>query len=131
MDIFFTDPNDKPVPPEQMEIRKLDVQPYEDLRRVRIDFEISPFLQRPNIEIVVSNQNGQQVSQFSVVEGIENKMEFTLHLREPNPGGSYTLEMQVFYTDLTGLEDEEGPPIKDMLLENKKIVTAQLVTFKI
>lgn len=131
MDIFFTDPNDKPVPPDQMEIRRLDVQPYEDQRRVRIDFEISPFLQRPNIEIIVNNQNGQQVSQLSVVEAIENRMEFTLHLRESSPGGGYTLEMQIFYTDLTGLEDEEGPPIKDMALENKKIVTSKQVTFKI
>lgn len=114
-----------------MEIRKLEVQPYEDRHRVRIDFEISPFLQRPNIEIIVINQNGQQVSQFSVVEAIENKMEFTLHLREPNPAGVYTLEMQLFYTDLTGLEDEEGPPIKDMLLENKKIVTSRAITFQI
>jgi len=114
-----------------MEIRKLDIQLYEDNRRARIAFEISPFLQRPNIEISVKNQKGQQVSQLSVVEAIENTMEFTLHLREPNPGGNYTLEMQIFYTDLTGLDEEEGPPIKDMLLENKKVVAAQQAHFHI
>jgi hypothetical protein len=131
MDIFFEDPNDTPVPPEKMEIRKLDTQTHGDGRRVRINFEISPFLQRPNIEISVKNQHGQQVSQLSVVEAIENKMEFTLHLREPHPSGEYTLTIEVFYSDLAGLEDEDGPPIKEMLFENKNVVATQQTTFKV
>lgn len=132
MDIFFTDPNDTPVPPDKMEIRKLEVQLYEDNRRVKVSFEISPFVKRPNIEIAVANQQGQQVSQFSVVEAIENKMDFTLHLREPNPSGEYKLTMEVFYADLPEPEDmdEDGPLLKDLLIENKVIVAAQTISFQ-
>lgn len=130
MDIFFDNPNDPPVPPEDMEIRSLEVKPYEDGRRVAIDFEITPFQERPNLEIEVRNQAGRQVSTLSVVEAIEHKMSFTLHLREESPGGEYLLTMEVFYTDLSPLEAEEGT-IGDILIENKNIVANSQVKFSV
>ena len=130
MDIFFDNPNDPPVPPEEMAIRSLEVKPYEDKRRVAIDFEITPFQERPNLEINVRNQAGRQVSTLSVVEAIEHKMSFTLHLREESPGGEYLLTMEVFYTDLSPLDAEEGT-IGDILIENKNIVASSQVKFSI
>lgn len=131
MDIFFTDPNDVPVPPENMDIRELKAVPYSDGRRVAIEFEISPFQQKPNIEIGIFNQMGQQVASFSVVEAIENKMTFTIHLREPKPSGDYQLKMQIFYTNLDSLEENEEQLIKDIILENKKIIADHEITFQI
>lgn len=130
MDIFFDNPNDPPVPPEEMEIRSLEVKPYEDGRRVAIDFEITPFQERPNLEINVHNEAGRQVSTLSVVEAIEHKMSFTLHLREESPGGEYLLTMEVFYTDLSPLEAEEGT-IGDILIENKNLVANTQVKFSV
>ncbi len=130
MDIFFDNPNDPPVPPEEMAIRSLEVKPYEDKRRVAIDFEITPFQERPNLEINVRNQADRQVSTLSVVEAIEHKMSFTLHLREESPGGEYLLTMEVFYTDLSPLDAEEGT-IGDILIENKNIVASSQVKFSI
>lgn len=130
MDIFFDNPNDPPVPPEEMEIRSLVVKPYEDGRRVAIDFEITPFQERPNLEINVHNEAGRQVSTLSVVEAIEHKMSFTLHLREESPGGEYLLTMEVFYTDLSPLEAEEGT-IGDILIENKNLVANTQVKFSV
>ena len=130
MDIFFDNPNDPPVPPEEMAIRSLTVNPYEDRRRVAVDFEITPFEQRPNMEIDLHNQEGNLVATFSVVEAIEHKMSFTLHLREEDPGGEYTLTMVVFYTDLSGLEAEEGT-IGDILIEKKHIVASNKTKFSI
>lgn len=132
MDIFFSDPEDMPVPPDKVEIRTLTASPYEDGRRVAVDFEITPFQQRPNIEITVTNQEDSQVSTFSVVEAIENQMSFTLHLREANPGGRYHLHMQVFYTDMESLEEgDDKSLIKDILLENKQVVATAQTDFKI
>ena len=130
MDIFFDNPNDTPVPPDEVRIRSLKATPFEDHRRVAVDFEITPFTEKPNIEMVVTNAEGRVAATFSVLEVIENRMSFTLHLREPNPSGDYTLKMLVFYTDLTALEDEETP-IKDMLLDTKKVVVEHEVVFSI
>ena len=130
MDIFFDNPNDLPVAPEDVRIRKLNASPYEDGRRVTVDFEITPFKVKPNMEMAVFNQAEQFVATFSVLEAIENKMSFTLHLREKSPGGKYTLKMIVFYTDLSALEDQETP-IKDIILKNKQIMDRSQTEFTI
>jgi len=130
MDIFFDNPNDPPVPPEEVKIRRLTAKPYADGHRVAVDFEITPFEEKPNIEITVTNKEGQDVATFSVLEAIENKMSFTLHLRESNPGGDYSLRMELYYTDLAALEDEETA-IKDILLDNRKIITEDQLNFSI
>jgi hypothetical protein len=130
MDIFFDNPDDPPVPPEDVKIRSLSIEPYEDGRRVAVELEITPFTEKPNIEIGVFNQDEDVVATFSVLEALEHKMTFTLHLREPNPGGNYVLKMHLFYTDLAALEDEETP-IKDILLENKRIIARAQSEFTI
>jgi hypothetical protein len=130
MNIFFENPNDPPVAPEDVKIRGLTAEPYKDGRRVSVEFEITPFEEKPNLEMVVINAAEEIVATFSVLEAIENKMSFTLHLREANPGGKYTLKMIIFYTDLSALEDEETV-IKDMLLDKRQIVERGQVNFSI
>jgi len=131
MDIFFSDPNDIPLPPEKMEIRELKATPYDDAKRILVELEITPFQQRPNLEILIFNQNNRLVSSLSVVEAIEKQMTFTLHLRESDPVGHYNVQIVVFYTEIDQLDAEDGPPIKDMVLENKQIVATSEVTFQI
>lgn len=129
MDIFFNDPSDIPMPPDEIEIRELAAVPNQDGSRVSVTIEISPFQERPNIEITVTNQKGKLAASFSVVEAIENRMEFTLHLREKEPHGKYTISMEVFYTDLSSLDEPEGPPIKETLAQSKKVVASAEATF--
>lgn len=131
MDLFFTNSNDIPLPPDKVEIRQLTANPIEDGKRVIVEFELTPFQQRPNIEIVVLNENQKAVSSFSVVEAIENKMTFTLHLREANPQGSYQVMMQVFYTEVPAADEESEELIKDILLENKQVVATTQIQFKL
>jgi hypothetical protein len=131
MDIFFEDPSDVPLPPDQIEVRELTGQPNQDGNRVLVKFEITPFQDRPNIEITLKNQAGDQVAGFSVVEAIENKMDFTLHVREAQPQGAYTLTMHVIYTDLSTLDEAEGPPIQETLAKSKRVVATAETTFEI
>ena len=131
MDLFFTNSNDVPLPPDKVEIRELAAAPMEDGKRVTVSFELTPFQVRPNIEIRVTNQENKAVGSFSVVEAIDNKMSFTLHIREPKPQGSYLIEMQVFYTEVPPADDDSEELIKDILLENKKIVATMQQRFEI
>ena len=131
MDIFFNDPSDVPLPPDQIEVRELTGQPNDDGSRVLVKFEITPFQERPNIEIALTNETGDQVAGLSVVEAIENKMDFTLHMREKQPKGSYTISMQVVYTDLSTLDEAEGPPIQETLAKSKKVVATAETTIEI
>ena len=131
MDIFFTNPTDVPLPPEKMEIRELSAVPFEDGRRVSVVFEITPFQQRPNLEITVFNQERRIVSSLSVVEAIENKMTFTLHLKEAKPSGIYQVAMELFYAELDKIDEDEDSLIKDIVLDSKKIIATTETSFEI
>ena len=44
MDIFFADPDDIPLPPEEVKIRQLEARPYPEGQRVAVRFEITPMV---------------------------------------------------------------------------------------
>ncbi len=107
MDIFFHDPDDVPLKPEDVRIRTLEAKPWPDGKRVAVRFEITPFLQRPNIEVKIFNSNQEEVAELNVVEVLELKMDFTMHIREPNPEGTFKISMRIHYSDLERF-DKEG-----------------------
>lgn len=99
-DIFFTDASEVPVPPEEVRIRALEDAPRPDGIRIDVHLELTPFQLRPNLELTLTDASGRQVSTFSVVEAIDPKMDFTMHLRVPEASGRYSLSVQVFYSDV-------------------------------
>ena len=99
MDIFFADPNEVPLPPDEVRIRELKAEPWPDGRKVHIYLETDPFQRKPNADVVILNAKGEEVADASVIEPMNRKMEFTLHLREPEPGGSYQVKAVLFYTE--------------------------------
>jgi hypothetical protein len=107
-DIFFTNSNEAPVPREEVRIRELEAVPRPDGVRVELSTALTPFLERPNLEVSIRNAVGDEVATLSVVEAVDPKMDFTMHLREQQPGGEYTLAMRVFYADIEGNQPAEG-----------------------
>jgi len=128
MDIFFTDPSEIPLPPEDVRIQDLKVEPYPDKRRIRVLLELTPFLKKPHGDIFVKNSLGDLVSTASFVEAVTSKIEMTLHLREQNPGGPYTATAVLFYT--YEVEDEvQGDRV--LLRPEKQVVDSFEVPFSI
>lgn len=89
MDIFFTDPDDAPVPPEEVRIRSLTAKPYADKKRIRISLVVTPFQERPYGEIVILNQDEKEVAIANIIEPMSNQIDVTLHLRSKNTVGKY------------------------------------------
>lgn len=108
MDIFFTEPTDIPVPPEEVRIQEFEALPRPDGKRVNIRLAVTPFLQRPNMEVNIINREGQIVANLGVVEATEAKMTFTMHLREGRPQGLYRATVRVFYSNLDEHSPENG-----------------------
>lgn len=118
MDIFFQDPSEVPLPPEEVRIREIIAEPWPDGRRVHVTLEVDPFQQRPNAELVISNDKGEEVAQTSIVEALTRKMELNMHLSEPNPAGTYTLQILLYYEkklqeDLDTEQESPAPDIVD------------------
>jgi hypothetical protein len=97
MDINFHDPSDIPLPPEEVHIRELRVEPLPDQRRVRIFIEITPFQQKPNLEIKILTKSGREAASLSIIEAIDYKMQFTVHLKDDSPSEDYTTTLEVYY----------------------------------
>ena len=132
-DIFFTDAGEAPVPPDEVRIRLLEAVPRADGHRVDVRIEITPFQQRPNVELIIRNDAGEETATLSVVEAIDAAMDFTMHLREAKTGGLYTLEMRVFYADIEAYEAEEGveTATAEILERASQVVDQRQVDFKI
>jgi hypothetical protein len=121
VDIFFQDPSDIPLPPEEVHIRKLNAEPWPDGQRVRIYLEISPFQIRPNGEISVTDSNGEEVASLSIVETIDPKMEMTIHLRGRQARGEYTVSATIFYAEHESEDDQSRSTEEEMFTLPTKI----------
>ncbi len=106
MDIFFRDPNEVPLPPEEVRIRELRADPWPDGRRVKVYLETEPFQKRPSADLVITDEAGQEVAATSIIESMIRKMELTMHLRGGKSAGKFTLHADLFYGRL--LEPEAG-----------------------
>jgi hypothetical protein len=128
MDLFFADPSEIPLPPEEVRIQELRAEPYPDGRRVRIYVTVDPFQRRPSLELEVFDTQGRPVASANVIESQVRKMEMTLHLRNPQPG-EMTLKVLLVYTKIDKPEegtDTPPPPIETMIVDNREI-TFQVV----
>ena len=98
MDFFFPEDNLNRMTPDETRITSLSAVPYPDGYRLHVHIEMTPFQTRPHIDIKLTDADGDEVASTSVVEPLNWKIEFTMHIRGDlkNP---YTLEARLFYPD--------------------------------
>jgi len=108
MDIFFQDPSEIPLPPEEVRIRALHADPYPDGQRIRIHLEVDPFQRRPNADVRITNAQGDELANASIIESMVRKMEFTMHIRPPNPTGACKVGVTLFYSKPAEAVEEQG-----------------------
>ena len=115
MEFFFPDiesPGGR-LPPAEVRFADITVEPYSDGRRVRVSLGITPFLERPYIELEIRDGDGQQLAAASVVEPMNWKLELTLHLRRPSEtpvDGDFVLAARMFYPDMDADVDRREIP---------------------
>lgn len=97
MDIFFTDPTDIPLPPDEVRIRQLQAFAWPDGRRVSVSLHLTPFQKPPSGEISVTNAQGEELANISIIETVDPKMEFTLHLRGAEVISPLNVNAAIFY----------------------------------
>jgi hypothetical protein len=124
MDIFFQDPNDVRLQPEEVRLREVQVMPLLDSKRVKVLVELTPFLKRPNLEITITTASGKEVAHASILETMLRRVEVIMHLRETEPGSEYTLESTVYYQSLPQPSDTPMDlPLPDpMIVDRQKVI---------
>ena len=89
---IFDDPNQVPKPKEQIRIERVQAAPYADRFRIYAEIDVTPFLERPNLILVLRNAAGDIISELNIIATMHAKMDFTIHIRNiDDPAGDYTL----------------------------------------
>jgi hypothetical protein len=94
-------PPEDGLPPKEIRVQTLRAEPWpEDARRVRIHVDITPFLERPNIDVFIADEDGNEVSSITIIESIDAQMVFTMHLRGAYRLGKFTLSARLYYSEI-------------------------------
>ena len=103
---FFDDPQKRGRAREDVRLQQLGLFVYEDGRRVAIGFNLTPFAERPSIEVTATNEQGQVAGSMTIIEALAPNFNLTMHLRDDKPTDKYEIEVVVYY------KDEEGQRIE-------------------
>jgi hypothetical protein len=98
--IQIEDPSDLPRPPEEVQIRAIEIDPYPDGQRLRVLIELTPFIEPPDLSVRVLNHEGREVADLSIVGAHQPSLGVTIHLRETSSKDSYSLDAAIEYEDL-------------------------------
>ncbi len=109
--------NNKPALREDVRILDLRWELSPEKRRIALEFELTPFIERPSIEIYISNGRGQKAGALTVIETLDHTISLVVHLRDAEPTDPYTLKAAVYYTSI-----EQG---------KRQIVHTKTITFTV
>ena len=109
MDIFFQDPDEIPLPPREVRIRELKVNPWPDGKRLHIYIELDPFQKKPDLELRVVDADGSEKGSVSIIESMTRKMELTMHLQGEAEQGEFLLTATLLFRE-EEIEDEGKLP---------------------
>lgn len=107
MDLPLFDSDDVPLPPGEVRLLALEVSPYPDRARVRVTVRLTPFLERPNLEIQVLDGEGAERAGVAVVEAMTPELGLTLHLRGPQVRAPLRLHARLEYPEHSAADDAE------------------------
>jgi hypothetical protein len=91
-----------------MTIQSLKAKPYPDRRRVGLEVKISEIVDPPDLEIEVFNASDELVASSSVIATTFSELDLTMHLREPEPEGQYTLRVTLSHAEKEPVDEAEA-----------------------
>jgi len=99
MELPIVDPDQVPLPPENVRIRAVNVEPYPDGRRLRLEIELTPFQMPPNLEVWIENVEGERIAHTNIIGTTIPQMKLTMHLKGKNVVGVHRLWLLLSYEE--------------------------------
>jgi len=93
------------LPPEKVRFRELRVEAWPEGDKIRVHLQITPFTKPPDLEAILFDSSGNELSSVNVIENIDFNLVFTMHIRYPSTDHKYTLTGKISYEDI-GVVDE-------------------------
>jgi len=95
--MFFADEAEVPLPPREVRITEATARPSPDGRRVALNIVLTPFLEYPNLEIVLFHPNGDEERSTSIIGAMDRHVAVTLHVNRPIAGGEYRAQIDLMH----------------------------------
>jgi hypothetical protein len=107
VDIIFSDLDGIPLPPDEVRIRALRVDPLPNGRLVRVYLEVDPFQKRPNADLTISDDDGREVASTSIIESMDRNIEIRIHVPGAIREREYSLKAILFYAEFESESNSE------------------------
>ena len=97
---FYDDPLQAPKTRDEVKLNQIGLYIYPEGRKVAVGLDITPFLERPSIEITVLNEHGERAAALTVIESLERNFTMTLHLRDKELTRLYQIQVVLYYSNV-------------------------------
>ena len=94
---FFDDPLQQPKAREDVRIKQIGLFVHDDTRRVSFGLELTPFLERPSIQVSITNGKGEVAGALTVIETMTPNFSLIIHLRDEDVRDPYELTAEIYY----------------------------------
>ena len=94
---FFDDPRRQPKARDEVRIKQVGLFIHEDLRRFSFGLELTPFLERPSIQVTIRNGKGEPAGALTVIETMTPNFSLIIHLRDGDITDPYELTAEIYY----------------------------------
>lgn len=94
---FFDDPEKAPKAREDVRFNQIGIYVHADRRRIAVGFDLTPFIERPSIEVTLLNERGEKAGSLHVIDTLDANFSLTMHLRDKTPTDTYTLTATIYY----------------------------------
>jgi predicted SnoaL-like aldol condensation-catalyzing enzyme len=113
---------------EMIDILEFSCEIYPDLRRVKVNFLLSSFLENPNASLTLINPEKEELVSVNIVNIFSQANEITLHIpANQNRPGEYQVKMDLFYLQEEMIGDEEDQEVSIKTIP----IRSRLSTFSI
>jgi hypothetical protein len=102
MGFFQIDPNIERMLPADTRLLNMYAEPYANGKRVKVSLDITPFQQKPYLDISLTDTTGRVLATTSIVEPVSWNLELNLHIRDSSlpPTDVCKLSVVLSYPDL-------------------------------
>jgi hypothetical protein len=102
MEFFLANPNIERLPPVNTRLVDLCVKPYPAGKRLRVALDLTPCQQKPYLDLILTDVNGEVIAETSIVEPVTGILELTLNIpnRSTTASGVYNLRVNLSFPDL-------------------------------
>lgn len=94
---FYHDPDHKPRSREAVRIKQIGLFVHDDGPKVTFGVQLTPFLERPCLDVTIRNGDGHYAGALSVIETLTPNFSLIMHLRDGGQIGPYELTAVVYY----------------------------------